>query len=53
MLAAGVRNALCVGEDAMATEFGFAVYSKSSLEPIGQLFVEQEWYAVRVVLKLR
>jgi len=31
MLAAGVRIEVPVGEDAMATEFDFDVYSKSSL----------------------
>jgi hypothetical protein len=40
MLAAGVRLPVTVGEDAMAAERGFAVYSRSSLHAPGQLAVE-------------
>jgi hypothetical protein len=35
MLAAGVRLPVAVGEDAIATEFGFAGYSRSSLRASG------------------
>jgi hypothetical protein len=50
MVAAGVR--LVAGDDAMATEFGFAMCSKSSLYAFNQRSVKPEWHAVCVVLNI-